>query len=162
MNDEQARVWLIKTSLLFTSAAFSFFLLAPVFGYPLTWDQATRILQIILPVFLGYLGSASHFVFVRKDSSASVSYRSRPGSLFPLLVQGPVWAFAVAIVAAVVAFGYSNRLKAPPGTGMSVDTLAIVVAAALGILAATTSLILARLFSVPGEESTESGRENDT
>ncbi len=153
MTDEQARIWLIKATLLVTSVCFAFFLVAPVLDYPLTFNQSTRILQIILPIFLGYLGSASHYVFISsKRGESDAFYVSRPGGLFPLLVRGPVAVFAVAMAATIFAFGYSNRASATPGTGMSIDALAIFVSAALGILAATTSLVLARLFS-SGDEA---------
>lgn len=56
MSVYQARKWLIVASLTMAAASFSFFMLAPVFGYPLRYSQAQLVLQIVLPVFLGYLG----------------------------------------------------------------------------------------------------------
>jgi hypothetical protein len=65
MTTDEARRWIVLASLTITGAVFVFFLLAPVSGYPLEIAQAQGIFQIVLPVFLGYLGSATHFVFKR-------------------------------------------------------------------------------------------------
>jgi len=46
------------------------------------------------------------------------------------------------------AFGYSNRASAPQDSGMSVDSLAWAITAALGILTASTSVAVSYLFSL--------------
>jgi hypothetical protein len=63
-----ARKWLVLASLSMTAVLFVFFIIAPAFGFPLTFGQARGLLEIILPVFLGYLGSASHFVFSQRSA----------------------------------------------------------------------------------------------
>jgi len=147
MTVHVARKWLIYASLATTAAAFIFFLMAPVLGFPLTFDQAIRLLEILLPVFLGYLGTATHFILREPETQARGSIASRGrGELLTLLVRGPVIVFALATIAAIVAFGMSNSESAEPGSGMSVDTLAVILTAVLGVLTVSTNLLVASLF----------------
>ena len=73
--------------------------------------------------------------------------------MLELLVKGPVIVFCLMLVTVVVAFGYSNRLSAPPGDGMNVDLLSNTVTAALGLLAVTTNVIIAYLFAMEARQS---------
>lgn len=145
MTVYQARKWLVVASLAVAGSSFVFFILAPVFGYPLRYSQSFTILQIIFPVFVGYLGAATQFVF-QKIPPASGAITARP--MLELMVKGPVMIFCIMVLSTVVAFGYSNRLSAPPGDGMSVDLLSSTVTVALGLLAVTTNVTVAYLFSV--------------
>ncbi|ETW94218.1 MAG: hypothetical protein ETSY1_35840 [Candidatus Entotheonella factor] len=149
MNTEMARIWLVVASLIIVAACFMFFILAPLFGYPLESQQAIRLLEIVLPVFLGYLGSASYFVFKRP-------HRSRMpvelGTLTSVMIRGPVIVFCLVVISAIFAFGYTNRFNATPRTGLSIDMLAGMLAAALGLLTVTTNLMVSYIFSdVEGE-----------
>lgn len=147
MKPQAARKWLIHASLGTTAGAFLFFLVAPVAGFPLTFEQSLRLLEILLPVFLGYLGSATHFVLRGTRPQENSPKPSRGQSeLLGLLVRGPVVVFVIVIAAAITAFGIANGSSAPPGSGMSVETLAITTAAALGLLTVTTSALVAALF----------------
>jgi hypothetical protein len=145
MSVYQARKWLVVASLGVAAASFTFFILAPVFGYPLRYSQSQTILQIIFPVFLGYLGAATQFAF-QKAPPAVRTITARP--MMELLVKGPVIVFCIMVIVSVIAFGYSNRASSLPGEGMSVDVLATTVTAALGLLAVTTNAIVSYLFSV--------------
>jgi hypothetical protein len=102
-------------------------------------------------VFLANLGSATAFVFPRTRRQDRHTVGST--ELIGLLVRGPICVFAIAIVAAVGSFGYSNRLTAPAGSGMSLDTLSSVVSAALGLLAVTTNVAVAYLFTFERERT---------
>ena len=144
MTTDQARRWIVLASLAMTGGAFAFFLLAPLAGYPLEFRQALRIFQIVFPVFFGYLGSATHFVF---KAPARPKIVPNP-ALFGILVRGPLFIFAIASVIALIAFGWSNRRAAPPGTGMGIEDLATVISGALGLLAVTTGVVTAYLFAV--------------
>jgi hypothetical protein len=128
-----------------TAVLLVFFIIAPTSGYPIRYDQAIRLLEIVLPVFLGYLGSAARFIF-----PANSKVRSKEKlDLHPLasiMIRGPVIVFSLATVAALTAFGLSNRRDAAPGTGMDIDTLAGILSLALGILAVTTNVAFAYLF----------------
>jgi hypothetical protein len=142
---------LVVASLFFTGTVFVFFLVAPATGYPLTWDQAARVFEIILPVFLGYLGSATQFLFRGGQNRKSLKLKDESGML-GLLIRGPLVVFGVAALAIVFAFGFSNRANAPAGSGMTVDVLAGSFTAILGLLAVTTNVAVSYLFSV-GEHS---------
>jgi uncharacterized membrane protein YidH (DUF202 family) len=155
MSVYHARRWLIGASLIAAGSAFCFFMLAPVLGYPLRHSQAQSVLQIVLPVFLGYLGAATQFVF-QKTPSPEDAFTISP--TMSLLVRGPIALFLGMIAVAIFAFGYSNRLSAPPGEeGMSVDQLSTAVTAATGLLAVTTNVVVAYLFAVEKKADTKFG-----
>lgn len=160
MTITQARLWIVYASLIATGTAFVFFCFAPAIGYPLRWDDALRLLEITLPTFVGYLGSAVHFMTLTNPSN-SEKLKAQQSALLPLVVRGPAIVFAVACASAIAGFGISNRSHAPAGVGMSVDTLAGILAAALGVLTASTSVVVGRLFgaaptsfSAVGEKAT--------
>src|SRR5262249_9229487 len=58
MNQNTARTWLVNVSLVVTGAFVIFMTLGPAIGYPLEFQQALRLTEVVIPVFLGYLGSA--------------------------------------------------------------------------------------------------------
>ena len=142
MTVDQARRWIVLSSLILTGVFFVFFLIAPVSGYPLTYPQAFRLLQIVTPVFAGYLGAATRFIFGAQSAATNVS--SEP--LLGIIARGAVIVFGLAIVAALGAFGWTNRTSAPAGIGMSIDTLATAFSLALGLLAVTTGIIVDGIF----------------
>jgi hypothetical protein len=144
----EARRWIIVASLVIAGAAFSFFVIAPVLGYPLRFSQAVSILQIVFPVFLGYLGAATQFVF-QKSPPPEDTIQTRP--LMGLLIHGPIGLFVLIMVVVTSVFGYSNRASAGPGDGIGVDQLRTLITAALGLLAVTTNVVVAYLFSVQGK-----------
>lgn len=141
MDTDYARKWLIVSSILITGVQVIFFLVAPAVGYPLEYPKNLEILQLILPVFLGYLGAAAHFVF--KTPVPSVPAQNQ---FLGLLIRGPILVYVLAVLAVVIAFGYSNRIGAPIGPGMSVANLTTALAIALSILAATTGVLSSYLF----------------
>lgn len=160
MDAKQARLWIIKASLIVIALNFTFFLLAPTIGYPLTFEQAVRLIEIISPVFMAYLGSASYFIFSSTQEGPEINIGGDKGML-SLLVKGPVYVFALAALSAMIAFGYSNRAEAVSGSGMSVDILSGSISAILGLLAVTTNVIVAYLFST-GENQNESNDQINT
>src|SRR5215469_14595645 len=118
-----ARKWLVVSSLAVTGAVFIFFLLAPALGFPLVFAQSLRVLEVALPVFLGYLGSAASFVFRSGSKADELAFRPSAASLVGLLIKGPMIVFGVALISVIVAFGVTNRRDAAPGSGISVDQL---------------------------------------
>ena len=150
MTLELARVWLVKVSLTATGLIFLFFSVAPAIGYPLAWADALRVLEIVLPTFVGYLGLATQFVMSRP--APDEERMGRDGEMLGLLVRGPLIVFVIASVGAITAFGLSNGRHAQPGTGMSVDLLAAITSIGLGLLTVTTSVVVARVFAVKPDE----------
>jgi hypothetical protein len=146
MDLDGARRWLVISSLTITAATLMFFLAAPAFGYPITWEQGTRVVEIVIPVFLGYLGSATLFLFqTRRQRPSRLADVSQIGAI---LVRGPIIVFVLVCITTLFSFGYSNRLTANPGSGMSVDTLAWSITSTLGLLAVTTNVATSYLFAL--------------
>jgi hypothetical protein len=142
MTADTARKWIIFSSLAIIGAQILFLLIAPSIGYPLQYPKNLSILQIVTPVFLGYLGSATHFVFKASPPTVVVNEQF----LGPL-VKGPILIYAAAMIAAFATFSYTNRPGAPIGSGMSTDDLATAISIALGLLAVTTGVLTAYLFT---------------
>lgn len=145
MTVHEARSSLIVASLCLAGAAFIFFMVAPVLGYPLRFSQAMTLLQIVLPVLLGYLGAASQFVF-QKNAPSPQDQPAPPHTA--LLIRGPIALFVVITVVAIAAFGYSNRVSAAPEEGMSVDQLSNALTLSMGLLAVTSNAAIAYFFAV--------------
>lgn len=148
-----ARKWIIVSSFIISTATFVFFIAAPALDFPLLYDQSWRLLQIIFPVFLGYLANATHFVFSTPraqtgDEAERAAHVGRHSELAALLIRWPMIIYAVLVVVAIAAFGYTNRRNAVVGTGMSVELLATTLSLLLGLLAATTNVAVSYLFSV--------------
>jgi hypothetical protein len=141
MGGDSARKWMILSSLAITGLQMLFLTVAPAFGFPLVYPQNLGLLEIISPVFLGYLGSATNFVFANPRSVVRVQTQ-----FLGYLAVGPILIYALVVIAAFAAFGYSNRVGAPIGSGMSRDDLATALSAALGLLAVTTGVIISNLF----------------
>jgi hypothetical protein len=142
MTIENARKWLITSSLIITGAQIIFLLVAPVVGFPLPYPKNLALLQVISPVFLGYLGSATHFIFrgVPPTDGVSIEYLG-------VLIKGPLIIYVLATVGSLAAFGYSNRADSLVGSGMSVDDLSTALSICLGVLAVTTGVLSSYLFA---------------
>lgn len=115
-----------------------------MFGYPLEPGDARRLIEIIVPVFAAYLGSATRFL-MNADVRIRAFDRHR-AELLGWLVRGPIVVFGIALSTLLIAFGASHRASARPGTGMPVDDLAGYVVLILSLLAITTNAITAYLF----------------
>ncbi len=151
MTTVKARLWLVKASFFVIAGNLVFFLLAPWLGYPLQREESPRLLQIIIPVFTGYLVAAIHFVFRQTEPIPARSGVGIP-ELLRWIVIGPVMIFLVWSLSAILAFGFSNRVSAPGGTGLSVDDLASQITFALAFLTATTGAVISYLFGRPNGE----------
>jgi len=144
------RRWLVIASLSSTVAVFLFFILAPALGYPLIYEDALEIVQIVVPVFMGYLGTAAQFVFAQNNASDPKLRRSAT-PLLRLMVRGPIVAFVVIITASLIAYGYTNRSDAPMDSGMSLSLLSAIVTASLALLTVTTNAAVAYLFAAQSQ-----------
>lgn len=158
MTINSARKWLILGSLVVTAAHFIFFLVAPAIGFPLEYEHAIRLLQISTPVFFGYLGSASRFVFNANQQSETAHLHVK-NPLMGLLIRGPFIIFGLVSVTCLFAFGFSNSTHAAPGTGMDVDTLATIITTVLGLLAVTTNVAVSALFAVGPSAAQSEGED---
>jgi len=140
MNEE--RRWLVSASLIATATMFAFFLVAPYVGYPLEPNQAQRVLQLVLPTFIGYLALAVPHYFGDKEPAETL----QPTRDRRLLVRGPVIVFGICYLLLIGVFWYSNRATGIPGMGMNIDTFAWFTSLLLAFLAAVTGLLAKKLF----------------
>lgn len=138
------RVWIITVCLCMLTAQLIFLLVAPAVGYPLDYRQAMNVLQLVLPVFLSYVGTATYWI--TRHYSARADKPADP--LLVLLTRGPVLIYSVSALACFFTFGFSNRANAAIGEGMSFSALLTSIAVSLSILTVSTNAIVAYLFSI--------------
>ncbi|WP_157783722.1 hypothetical protein [Bradyrhizobium liaoningense] len=119
-----------------------FFLLAPLLRFPLDFSDAAPLIQVIFPVFLGYLATAIVFAFEGKD------VETRAPDLLASLTKGPLLVSLILSVALFVAFWLSNSTDSPvrPAKPMPFEVFSSLFAAIIGIHTATTSALVAYLF----------------
>jgi hypothetical protein len=144
MTLDAARKWLIVANLVVIGAQLVFLFLAPALGYPLQSPKNLELLQIITPVFVGYLGAAAHFVF--KHPAPAIRAKNQ---YLGLLIKGPFIVYGLAAIAIFVNFGLSNRVDAQIGDGMSVETLTGSMTLCLAVLTGVTGVLNAYLFASP-------------
>lgn len=142
MNTHALRSLTIWSALVLTSVTLVFFIAAPVLGYPLTPEEGWRLAQINLPVFLGYLGTATQFV----AAGGSRRGKAKAPPFMALLLGGPLVIYVAALVSLLGAFWWSNRLNAAPGSGISLDLLSGIFTGLLGVLAVSTNILVGLLF----------------
>jgi hypothetical protein len=110
------------------------------------YPKNLHLIEIVSPVFLGYLGSAAHFIFQTTIPDVPVQRE-----FLGILVKGPIIVYTLAVIGALAAFAYSNRVGAEIGSGMSEDALSTALSLSLGVLAVTTGVITSYLFVAPKE-----------
>jgi hypothetical protein len=133
MNYDDARRKIILYSLVLTGLLLPFFFLAQAFVYPLSSDQSTQTLSLIVPVFLGYLGSGIAFVF-NPPGNALPEPSDATRALLRLLINGAFAVFALGFVSLLTGFGWANRLGATPGSGMSFQAFSNGITLTLSIM----------------------------
>jgi hypothetical protein len=148
MNTE--RQWLIYSSFALSFVLFFFFCTAPAVGYRLNWPDAIGLLQITLPVFVGYLAAASVWAFSTSPPADPPDFKIDP--VRKALLRGPIVLVALMLTVVLVVFGYSQRDGASIGSGMSVGQLTTFITTALGILTVTTGVGLVALFPRKDED----------
>jgi hypothetical protein len=157
MNPAEARLWIVKASLVAYGLSFVFFVLAPALGYPMTYPDAINIVKIIVPVFAGYVGAAA--VFVGTDSVVETS--EPPNKMLSILVKWPIAVFGLGMVALLVAFFLTNTAQYT-GNGMTPNTLSLFVSLLTALLAATTGAISSYLFKVERRSQVQRRRASTT
>lgn len=151
-NDQSSAVsilslqtWTIKSALMIIAVEVLFFAVAPHLGFPLEASEAIRMLEIILPIFLFYLSSAMMIFFEKRLAIHFLSHSGR--RILNLLIRGPVFLFVIITFTSIGIFGYSNRLTAIPGEGLSPNSLAALLTISLSILCTLSNAMVLYLFS---------------
>lgn len=122
-----------------------FLIIAPIMGYPLDSSQAFQLLQVIFPLFVGYLMSAAVYIFQEED----VNLDLQAPSLLEYLVKGPFVVVFVLMALSFLAYGVTNwplEERGYTGDGMSFETLANLVTVFLAIHTGVTSTLVIHLF----------------
>jgi hypothetical protein len=144
MTIGQLRKLLIFSVLGLTGVTVLFFILAPLCGYPLEPDQGWGIAQISIPVFAGYLGTATQFAAGQNSQS---DLEVRP--MLSVLIVGPLAIYLIGGVAILLAFWMTNRPGAPIGDGISTQLLSTILTSLLGIVTVTANIAVVQLFKPP-------------
>ncbi|AVR96565.1 hypothetical protein [Pseudoduganella armeniaca] len=149
MNVQQAREWIVQSSLAATGALILFFLLTPIHGFPVEFEEALRLMGTVVPVFVGYLGAAIHRLFAR--APRTVVLERNHGRMLNLLVKGPVMLYGLGMAALIASFWYSNRSTTEVG-GMTIDALGLGVTALVSLQAGTTGALVMYLFAAEARQ----------
>lgn len=146
MNAASARIFIVVASLALTGFLLVFLMAAPFLQLPFNENEGENVhlIEIVLPVFFGYLGNASHFLF-NANRGRSVPPEQRP--LLAILVIGSFGIFTIFIICLFVVFALSNG---SPGA-MSFDSLSRFFSFGMGLLACTISIIASYLFGTSHE-----------
>jgi len=155
------RLWVIKASLLILGISFIFFVIArPAFNFPMLYDETIRVLQIIFPVFVGYLGIGAAYLTQPTDTARATAdqpFQKHQEAVARLLLRGPIYLIAFCTLALVAAFWLSNVPSARPGAGMSIDNFCWFLSLLMGLLAASSGLVVTRLFGVIAKDKERPG-----
>jgi hypothetical protein len=151
MSYDAARFWVLAYSIILTGLTLPFFFLAPIAGYPLDPDQAKQSLSLVLPVFLGYLGSGVVFIF-NPPAGTLPELNEANKRLLGLLIHGIFFVFAVSFLALIIAFGISNKKTGLPGSGMEFSSFSNGITATLSIMTTVVGAAVIYLFGVQPRE----------
>jgi hypothetical protein len=146
MTAATARQFIVAYSLSLCGFLLIFLMVAPYLSVPFNsrLNENMRLIEVVLPVFFGYLGSASHFIFnANRGRDVAVAQEE----LLFYLVVGPFVIFSVFIFALFAIFTLSGRWGGGPS--MDFDTLSRWFSWGLALLACTVSVITAYLFGTP-------------
>jgi hypothetical protein len=112
------------------------------------YEEVIRVLQIIFPVFIGYLSLAaahvSRGISPGRLATRDSEFASR--QITQLVLRGPIYVVGLCLIVLTAAFWISNIPSARPGNGMSLDNFCWFLSLLMGLLAASSALIIARLF----------------
>ncbi len=147
---QAGRIAIVCYSLGITGCLMLFLLLAQPIGMRFDYlhEQNLRLIDVVLPTFLGYLGAASHFLF---NANRGREVPPENVVLLRLLIHGPFVIFIIVVVALFVSYYISHRpltTDEPRVDQMSFESLSRYLSICLGLLAATVGVISSYLFGV--------------
>ncbi|MGR4931756.1 hypothetical protein ACIPUD_33835 [Bradyrhizobium sp. CAR08] len=139
MTAEHARRRLILLSLMTTVLFSAFVIVSPLFT-PFDAQQALQVVQVVFPVFAGYIGAAVLFLFRGNPSAGTIADQS----LLRTLIYAPFIVFWCLAAAVLFYFYLSNQ----PGhrEGMTFPQLMTYVTLIISFMNITTGALGAFLF----------------
>ncbi|TAZ53243.1 hypothetical protein [Rhizobium ruizarguesonis] len=163
MNVSQsARISIVVYSLVITGCLILFLIISQPLGMPFDYglEQNLRLIDVTIPTFLGYLGSASHFIF---NTNRGRDVDEDNAVLLKILIHGPFLIFICAVIGLFFVFYQTNQplpVDAPRVDPMKFGTLSRYFSICLGLLAVTVSIISSYLFGSPPQNvNKQSGRD---
>ena len=163
-TSQSARVAIVAYSLGITGGLLMFLLLAQPLHMRFNYatEENLRLIDVVLPTFLGYLGSAAHFLF---NSNKGREVDEENAGLLKLLVHGPFILFIICTSALFYTY-YETHLPLPDDAPrvdyLKFSDLSRYLSFLLGILAATVSVVSAYLFgSNPASPKRRPNKEVD-
>lgn len=148
---QKARVAIIVYSLCITAFLLVVLTLAQPLGFRFDYgqEQNLRLIDIVLPTFFGYLGSASHFIF-NTNSGSEVSVKNE--SMLRILIHGPFIVFILSVASLFFAHYHSHASVIDDRAridALDFNTMSRYLSINLAMLAATTSIVSSYLFGSP-------------
>jgi hypothetical protein len=148
---QSARMAIVLYSLFITGSLIIFLLIAQPLGMRFDFgrEENLRLIDVVVPTFLGYLGAASHFIF---NANRGREIDDQNKSMLAILVHGPFIIFFLAICALFFAHYASHRplLDSEPRIDvMEFSTLSRYLSILLWLLAATVGVVSSYLFGAP-------------
>lgn len=144
-----ARFAITAYSIACTGLLLLFLVVAQLIQFPLNFslDEQFRLIEMILPVFIGYLGGAANYIF-SQDTDVELS-TDRKQLLF-MIVTTPYILFIFLSALIFVVFYYSN-VPLPSGhakpSAMNFNQLCKWFSIVLSLLTGVTSIVASYLFS---------------
>ena len=143
MNQLRYRIFLLSGVTL--ACIVTFFLIAPILGYPLHFPKDSMlIIQQFAPVFVGYMALGTKF-FTEGD----VAERDDPRLVhLRKLLMYSFSIYCVLMISVTAVFGLSNSRFASPGSGLSVEDFTLITSLVTAFLSATIGSIVSYSFKV--------------
>lgn len=139
MTAEYARRTLILLSLITTVLFSAFVIISPLFT-PFDAQQALQVVQVVFPVFAGYIGAAVLFLFRGNPSAGTIADQN----LLRTLIYAPFIVFWCLAAAVLFYFYLSNQPG--HGQGMTFAQLMTYVTLIISFMNITTGALGAFLF----------------
>jgi hypothetical protein len=142
---DDARLWLITWSAVATGCLVLFFIVAPYLPftkYALNSDRVKQALGVLTPIFFGYLGLATSYLFQPAPTLPAPIINPT----FSIIIKAPVVIFTVGLIVLILTYSLSNGLAREIGDGMGFDDFVFYLSVLLTLLSGTTGVLFSAIF----------------
>ena len=150
MDRKGGQRFAITSSISMLAICSAFLVFAPLTKYPLDFEQSMKIIQVIIPLFAGYLASASMGL-----TSKNKPRNTKIDENIIYLMKGVFFLIVFMILSLFIVFGVANWPSdnlAYESIDFSFDSLSLMISLILGIHTATTTVIVGYLFGVQDDK----------